>query len=480
MAAPAKTEEKQRKKSKALERVVDIDSSFDVLEELLNDLLKMLGLTTINKAEYQKLARAKLETRTYKSQDDKKFWELRQNFFFRGAATQSAINSIKKEFSQKEDKLKKVAETAPLLESITKNLRTLQKHSKNAASNKDRELNRTQEILDEKERMLQAQLATGVKAGLKDDETAKKMKELGGIRNEAIESNRLSIEAAEALIDTLEELEGAAGLVALAMSYYRRYSSIAQTGGGIIGGIMLLIIIALVYKKVLPMFSRPVATKQTQLKSSGPMETRPGAKGEKSDIRPGIHKQKELTPDEKFKMVLLKKDRFIPNCSNNFVVLVGNNLTDSIAEKEAKHFLKSINYKIEGAGAVEIIKLRDEAELIAALRNGAINSPYCIKNKLFLPKKINYDFARFPVYLPEGVEPQTQDALFIIKEQLSFAKKKLRRLHTFLLPKLYFAEKKEKENGGDKKEAYRMAVKEYLDQYKKALLAAEGKNSEPS
>ncbi len=474
------TEEKPKRKKKSpyVEKVVDIDSSFDVLETLLNDLLKMMGIVVIDKATYQKTAQSKIDTKLFKSEDEKRLWQIRQINHFRGNAVQGAIRSLKNEFKIKEEKTKKIDTAVLLMETINKNLSVLPKNAKNATSSRDRELNETQEILDEKERILSAQLASGVKADLKDDKTPKRMKEISIIREGAIHSNIQAITALEEIIEALEELEGASGLEALAKSYYRRYSHLVKPVGMAFGAMFALIIVALIYKTISP-YLTPPPKKEAKLKEK-PKEPKPEKKQElvEEGKKPEKPKKRQLTPDEQFKELLLNK-KFVPSCTNSYVILVGRNLSNKLARRDAIQFLKKKNIATEGKNAVQVIQVRDEVELAAALLNGALNSPYCVEGKLFHPIEFGYDLGRFPVYLSSKVDPKSLDAQFLIKEQLTFAKRKMRRTRAYYLPKLYLEKKKKgEEESNQVEEEYRKAVKEYLLNYRRAKLVAKEKNPE--
>ncbi len=459
-------EEKKKKKLKSLKKVTDIDSSFDVFEDRLNYLLKRLQLKAVDEALYQKNAQSKLGTRVFKSAEEKKFWHLLQINFFRGKAVRAALNSLQDEFKNRGEKTKKIIETIPLTESIQNALKIVQKNSKNAFSFKAQEFNDTQDILDEKARLLEAQLAIDIKGGLKDDKTAIKMKGIASLRAETTQSNIVAIEAIEEILEILEELEGAAGLMALAASYYKRHSKSILTVGILLVGITLIIFAALIYKKLYPLFSKSITHVTQSKKGSGTLQ-----KAEE-EVEDKITERRELTPDELFKASLLKKERFIPNCNNSYVVSVGDNLADTISVKEAKIFLLSRKIPVEGKNSVQIIKVKNESELEIAIKNGALNSPYCVRGKLFLTGTLGYDLGRFPVYLPHGFDPSTQNAQIMIKEQLDFTKRKMRRSMIFLMPKLFFGEE---ENETIKSEEYRKAVKEYLKNYRQAMMEAEGK-----
>lgn len=493
MGDQTKTEakEKKKKKSTSVERAKDIESSFSVLEECLNKLLKISGLPTIDKADYKKTAQSKTEKKAFKSKEEKTFWEHRQINHFRGDALGNAVAALGEEFTKRKKKAGKIAALLPLIDSIQANIQSIQKDLKNSISCRDRELSEAQEILAEKERKLQAQMALGVKGDLKGDETAKKMKALSHVRDEAIHSNILAIEAVEEAMETLGELKAMSGMVPMLLSYYKEYAFVLWMGGAVLlGGALLFVSASLIHEKV---FSTPSRTKEISPAKREPTEGM-GAEAQKKQIIveeegaslpvmpiPDAAREKELTPDESFNKILLKESPFIPTCGNSYVVLADESLEQSTFEKDVKHYLVSKKFPVEGDRAIQIIKARDENEMIMAFENGAVNSPYCVNGKLFLPKDIGYDLGRFPVLLAADMDPLSYDAQLLIKEQIEAAKEKMGKNLVVLLPKLYLGKAVEAKDGENQEhkeqehQEYNEAVNEYWDRYLRIKSAAEGK-----
>lgn len=486
MEDQTKTKPREKKKSASVEKVKDIESSFNVLEDCLNKFLKLVGIPLIDKAAYQKIAQSKIEKKAFKSKEEKTFWEYRQINHFRGDALRNVVALLGEEFTKRKEKAGKIAGILPLLDSIQSNVQSIQRDLKNAISCRDRELNETQEILAEKERILQSQMALGVKGGLKDDETAKKMKALSQARDEAIHSNILAIEAVEEATETFGEMKGVSGIVPLVLSYYKEYAFVLWMGGAaLIGGFLLFVSASLIYEKIYSSHSRSKERDQAKKEFTKGIDADASKKQiaveeESRPIQavpiPDIAREKELTaPEEAFNKILLKETPFIPTCENSYVVLADETLEKNIFEKDVKHYLSSKNFPVEGDKAIQVIKAKDENEMMMALENGAVNSPYCVNGKLFLPKDIGYDLGRFPVFLTADMDPLSDDAHLIVKEQIEGAKEKMGKRHVFLLPKLY-VEKPVETKAGEPQEhqKYSDAVKEYWDRYLRIRSAAEG------
>lgn len=494
MEEQPKTEakEKKKKKSASVERAKDIESSFNVLEECLNKLLKMSGLPIIDKAAYQKATQSKTEKKAFKSKEEKTFWGHRQINHFRGDALKNAVSALGEEFTKRKEKAGKIASLLPPMDSIQANLQSTQKNLKNAISCRDRELSETEEILAEKERKLQAQAALGAKGDLKDDETAKKMKALSQVRDEAIHLNIMAIEAVEEAVETFGELKGMSGMVPMLLSYYKEYAFVLWIGGAVIlGGGLLFVSASLIHEKISSTTSRakeisPAKKEPTEGISAEAPKEQIIVEEETQPLPaapiPDTASEKELTPDESFNKILLKESPFIPTCENSYVVLADESLEQATFEKDVKHYLLSKKFPVEGDKAIQVIKARDENEMLMAFENGAVNSPYCVNGKLFLPKDIGYDLGRFPVFLAADIEPRSYDARLLIKEQIEAAKEKMGKNHVFLFPKLYVEKtveakagenKENQENQKDKE--YNEAVNEYWDRYLRIKSAAEGK-----
>ncbi|MBI5186946.1 MAG: hypothetical protein HZA01_14645 [Nitrospinae bacterium] len=497
MEEQPKTDEKEKKKKKStsVERAKDIESSFNVLEECLNKLRKISGLPTIDKADYKKTAQSKTEKKAFKSKEEKTFWEHRQINHFRGDALRNAVATLGEEFTKRKEKAGKIAALLPLIDSIQANIQSIQKDLKNSISCRDRELSEAQEILAEKERKLQAQMALGVKGDLKDDETAKKMKALSHVRDEAIHSNILAIEAVEEAMETLGELKAMSGMAPMLLSYYKEYAFVLWMGGAVIlGGSLLFVSASLVYEKIslAPSRSKKIspAKKEPAEGMGAEAPTKQIVVEEESPSLPvmpipDVAREKELTPDESFNKILLKESPFIPTCENSYVVLADESLEQATFEKDVKHYLASKKFPVEGDRAIQVIKVRDDNEMIMAFENGAVNSPYCVNGKLFLPRDIGYDLGRFPVLLAAGMDPMSDNARLLIKEQIEAAKEKMGKNLVILLPKLYLGKTVEAKAGENQEnqenqknqedQEYNEAVNEYWDRYLRIKSAAEGK-----
>lgn len=192
-------------------------------------------------------------------------------------------------------------------------------------------------------------------------------------------------------------------------------------------------------------------------------------------LLPEAVKEQEMNADAAFEKKLMEqKVPFVPDCGNNYIVLIEKNMEGNldVVYKEAANFLISKNFPIKEK-RIEIINVRNIEELAMAFKNGSINSPYCIEGKLFDPETIGYDLIEFPVFLPDGVDPQGYDTQFIIKEQLESAKEKMGKSYIYLRPKLYKAASVKTETGND--EDFNAAVEKYWKYYLQAKRTAEGK-----
>jgi hypothetical protein len=192
-------------------------------------------------------------------------------------------------------------------------------------------------------------------------------------------------------------------------------------------------------------------------------------------LLPEAVKEQEMNADAAFEKKLMEqKAPFVPDCGNNYIVLIEKNMEGNldVVDKEATNFLISKNFPMKEK-RIEIINVRNIEELAMALKNGSINSPYCINGKLFAPETIGYDLIEFPVFLPDGVDPQGYDTQFIIKEQLESAKEKMGKSYIHLRPKLYKAASVKTETGNG--EDFNAAVEKYWKYYLQAKRTAEGK-----
>ena len=492
----ATEEKKKNKKSAMIEKVKDIDSSFLVLEECLNGLSQMAGLSKIDKASYQKAVRSKIESKTFKSTEEKTIWEHRQMNHFQGEALRNCLVALMAEFSKREERVRKVEGGALLFESIQNKFQVIQKNLKSSIGLREKELIETQEILEQKERLLAAQKALDIKSGLKDDETARKMKILSGMREEAIHTNISSIQAMEEIMGSMGELERMSGLSSLIHAYYSSYKRSAA--------IFLLVLglfsagIGFYYYSSRQKPSSPSLEKiqqETKETQGAPLERKeeevekkplpPMPEGEpeadlmkEEPLPQEAAKERELSADEAFEKKLMEQTvPFVPNCENNYVVLVEGSLGGGLdlVERDARYFLMSQKFPVKERH-IEIIKTRDAQEMAMALKNGAINSPYCIDGKIYLPQSIGFDLIEFPVLLPYGVDPKAYEAQFIIKEQLEFAKEKMGKSYLYLRPRIFPAGSAKAGEGSEAD--YNAAVEEYWKHYRRIKWKAEGKPPE--